>query len=103
MIMKTFQAIEKMKYLQPVPLFICHSRVVELHPEETAAVVAYNEKIHQGVRPGQRLMTAKSELREYKCLDCGRTWQEDIHAPLIVTSSQMQTCYPQAKPCSVLK
>ena len=83
MIMKTFQAIEKMKYLQPVPLFVCHSRVVELHPEETAAVEAYNEKIHQGVRPGQRLMTAKSELREYKCLDCGRTWHEDIHAPLI--------------------
>ena len=101
--MKTFQAIEKMKYMQPGPVFIRHSRVIELHSEETAAIVAYNEKIHQGVRHGQRLMTAKSELREYKCLDCGRTWREDIHAPLIVTPSQIETYYAKSEPCSIFK
>lgn len=101
--MGTLIAIEKLNYIKPKPVFISHSRVVELHPEETAEIKAFNDKLQVGIRTGQRGKETKQERKEYKCLDCGTTWFENVHAPLIVTSEQMNTYYAQAQPCSVLK
>ena len=97
--MKIFQAVEKLKYMQPKPIIKLHSRVVELHPEETAAVVAFNEKIHQGVRNGVRVKEAKQEMKEYKCLDCGMVWKESIHSPDIVDTATINTYYCQHISC----
>ena len=91
--MNTFKAVEKLKYFQPKPIFLLHSRVIELHPEETAEAVAYNEKIHKDVRPGIRSNKAIQDMKEYKCLDCGATWKENIHAPLIVDDQTIQKYY----------
>lgn len=97
--MNTYLAVEKLKYIQPKPVVVLHSRVIELHLEETASVIAYNEKIHQGVRPGQRLKEAKQDFKEYKCLDCGETWRENIHAPLIVDEKTLREYYKNYTPC----
>ena len=97
--MKTYLAVEKLKYIQPKPAVILHSRVIELHPEETASAIAYNEKIHQGVRPGHRLKEAVQEMKEYKCLDCGATWRENIHAPLIVDEKTLREYYKDYTLC----
>lgn len=97
--MNTYLAVEKLKYIQPKPVVVLHSRVIELHPEETASVIAYNEKIHKGVRPGQRLMEAKQDFKEYKCLDCGAKWRENIHAPLIVDEKTLREYYKNYTLC----
>ena len=99
--MKTIMAVEKLKYLLPEPIVRIHSRVIELHPEETEAVITYNEKLNSGQRNGIRLKESLCENREYKCLDCGYTWREDIHAPLILSQSDIQKYYPQAKKCTL--
>ena len=98
-IMTTYLAVEKLKYIQPKPIVLLHSKVIELHPEETAAVVTYNEKIHQYIRPGQRLKEYKQEMKEYKCLDCGATWHENIHAPLIVDEITLHEYYKNHTLC----
>ena len=101
--MKILLAVEKLKYIKPEPVVIRHSRVVELHPERTAEIVAYNKKIHQGVRNGILSKNAIPEGKEFKCLDCGTIWRENIHAPLIVTAEDVNTYYKDSKPCSILK
>ena len=47
----TFKAIQKLKYLKPSPVFVLHSRVKELHPEQTKAAVAFNQKLNADNRP----------------------------------------------------
>lgn len=70
-----FTAIEKLKYMQPAPIFRKHTRVVQVEVES----------------------------RKFKCLDCGETWIETFHAPLIVSASEADIYYPQATSCKTLK
>lgn len=92
--MNTYLAVEKLKYIQPKPIVVLHSKVIELHPGETAEVVTYNEKLQQReITPAQRTTGCKQEMKEYKCLDCGATWRENIHAPLIVNEKTLREYY----------
>ena len=75
-----YQAIQKLNYLKPNPVFVVHSNIIEVNAEETAAAV-----------------------KTFKCLDCGHIWQENILAPLLMTPAEVNRCYPQAKNCSILK
>lgn len=98
--MKTYLAVEKLKYIQPKPVVVLHSKVIELHPEETAEVVTYNEKLQQReTTPGQRAKGRKQKNKEYKCLDCGATWCENIHAPLIVDEKTLRKYYKDYTLC----
>ena len=95
----TFKAVQKLKYLQLKPLFILHSRVVELHPEETERVRAYNEQLNSDQRKGFLRKETLSEFREYKCLVCGAEWREEIHSPIIVDDITIKTYYSDAEKC----
>lgn len=101
--MGTLIAIEKLNYMKPEPVFICHSRVVDLHPEETAKAKAFNAALDEKTLPGKGMKEYVQEYKEFKCLDCGVTWKESFRAPLIVSAEQMKTYYFKAQPCSLLK
>jgi len=101
--MTNMVAVFKAKYLKPEPIFIFHPNVVELHAEETAAIEKINKKINAGNRPGQLSEETKRAVKTFKCLDCGQVWQQDIHAPLLMTGAELNHYYPQAKSCSILK
>lgn len=101
--MKNRMAVEKLKYMKPVPIFVVHQNIVELHAEETAAIEEINKKINAGNRPGQLSEGTKRAVKTFKCLDCGQVWQQDIHAPLLMTGAELNHYYPQAKSCSILK
>jgi len=98
-----YQAIQKLNYLKPNPVFIIHSNIVEINAEETAAAVEFNKKINAGNRPGFLNKETKKAAKTFKCLDCGYIWQENILAPLLMTPAEVNRCYPQAKNCSILK
>ena len=101
--MTTYQAIQKFNYVKPNPVFVKHSRVIELEAEETAAAAEYNKQNNIGQRGGLLVKERKQEYRKFKCLDCGMTWIEHINSPLIVTQSEANTYYPHSKACSILK
>ena len=102
LIMKSLIAVQQYKYVKPAPVTIFHHNVIELHPNETAETSAYNDKLHVGVRPGQRVFGAKQEQREYKCLDCGYTWREDIHSPLLMNANEAYSHYKKIISCKSL-
>ena len=91
--MKTLKAIVKFKYVQPNPVYILHSRVVDLHPEETAKAKAFNAALDENPSQGKRMKEYVQEYKEFKCLDCGATWKESFHAPLIVDDKTIQEYY----------
>ena len=101
--METKVAVYKAKYLKPAPIFIFHPNVVELNPEEMAEIVEFNRKLNANNRPGQLNENTKREVRTFKCLDCGQVWQQNIHAPLLMTQAELNHYYPQANKCSILK
>lgn len=101
--MTNMVAVFKAKYLKPEPVFIFHPNVVELHAEETAEIAEFNRKLNADNRPGVLSDKTKREVKTFKCLDCGQVWQQDIHAPLLMTEAELNRYYPQAKGCSILK
>lgn len=101
--MTTYQAIQKFNYVKPNPVFIEHTRVIELHADTTALAAQFNRQENIGQRGGLLVKEHKQECREFKCLDCGMTWIEHINSPLIVTQSEINTYYPHSKKCSILK
>lgn len=38
--------------------------------------------------------------RAFKCLNCGRTWIENINSPQIITVDNIKEYYPTAKGCN---
>lgn len=98
-----FIAVEKIKYLQPKPIFRKHTRVVQINVEETLEAAAFNAQLNAGLRNGIRHRNSKDESRKFKCLDCGATWTENIHSPLIMTSQEINAYYPAARNCSTFK
>ena len=99
----TFKAIQKLKYLKPSPVFVLHLRVKELHPEQTKAAVAFNQKLNADNRPGQISPNNIQSYRTYKCLDCGMTWKEDIHSPMIVNDHSIHVYYKSHISCTQIK
>lgn len=101
--MQTYQAIQKFNLLKPHPVFIQHSRVIEIHSEETKAAIEYNKQDHRHMVGGIIRKIYKNESRKFKCLDCGMTWIENINSPSIVTQSDIISFYSQSQKCTILK
>lgn len=98
-----FVAIEKIKYLEPKPIFRKHTNVIQLNVEDYLRAEAFNKKANEGQRKGQRHPACVSEIRQFKCLDCGATWKESIHSPLIISAADLNYYYPQAVNCKTFK
>ena len=96
-------AIEKLKYIKPKSVFICHSNIVEIDAEKINGAIEYNNQNNLVKRGGILIKEYKQEYRTYKCLDCGMVWKESIHAPLFMTHADAVACYPQLKSCSIVK
>jgi len=62
--MNTFQAIQKFNYVKPNPVFVMHSRVIELDTDVTAAAAAYNRQKNVGQRGGL-LVKERKQNTEY--------------------------------------
>ena len=101
-IMNTFQAIQKFNYVKPNPVFVMHSRVIELDADVTAAAAAYNRQKNVGQRGGLLVKERKQEYRIFKCLDCGYVWKENIHSPMLATQSEINVYYPKTMKCTHL-
>ena len=101
--MQTYQAIQKFNLLKPRLVFIQHSRVIEIHSEETKAATEYNKQDHRHMVGGIITKIYKNESRKFKCLDCGMTWIENINSPSIVTQSDIISFYSQSQKCTILK
>ena len=80
--MANLMAVEKLKYFKPSPLVVIHSNVIVLNPEITEKMRGY---------------------REYKCMDCGKTWREEINSPIIISQSDISTYYSHAKRCDSIE
>lgn len=98
-----FTAVQKLKYMQPAPVFVLHSRVVELHPDRRLAAESFNASLGGVNNNGILSKDRKHSYKTYKCLDCGLEWKESIHSPDIVDTATINTYYSQHISCLAVK
>ena len=102
--MKTiFTAVQKFHYIQNGPVFVLHSRVVEIQPDRHLTAVTYKSSLSGDNKNGILPKDRRQSYKTYKCLDCGLEWKESVHSPDIVDSATVSTYYSKHIKCLALK